>query len=176
MSKKSDNKLMSELFSEYRQMMFKIALDILHNKSDAEDVVQEAFLWIINNFKKVSKIPCNERPLYFANIIEHISIDLCRKQKRRPTKGIDELNDVEVDYRVEDEVLSKLTVEEIKSALDHLSDRDYDLLYLYLFDKKGPKEISTVMGIPENSVRVYIHRARKRFIKILKKRGVIDDI
>lgn len=165
-----------ELFKVYGQMMFKIAFGVLHNKADSEDVVQDAFLWIINNLKKVSKIPYNERPLYFANITEHISIDLCRKRKRHPNKDIDELNDVEVDYRVEDEVLSKLTVEEFKSALDYLSDRDYDLLYLYLFDKKEPREISAIMGISENNVRVCIHRARKRFIKILRKRGVIDDV
>lgn len=176
MSKKSGDKLISELFTEYRQMMFKIAFGILHNKSNAEDVVQEAFLWIINNFEKISRIPCNERAMYFANITKHISIDLCRKQKSHLTKDIDELYSVNTGHCVEDEVLSKLTVEEIKSALDHLSDRDYDLLYLYLFDKKSPKEIGTIMGIPENNVRVYIQRARKRFIKILKKRGVIDDI
>lgn len=39
----SDDKLISELFVEYRQMMFKMAIGILHNKSDAEDVVQDAF-------------------------------------------------------------------------------------------------------------------------------------
>ena len=44
MSKKSDDKLISELFTEYRQMMFKISLGILHNKADAEDAVQYFFM------------------------------------------------------------------------------------------------------------------------------------
>ena len=77
MSKKSDDKLISKLFAEYRQMMFKIAMGILHNKSDAEDVVQEAFLWIINNLDKILQIPCCKRGSYFASIIEHRAIDLC---------------------------------------------------------------------------------------------------
>ncbi len=176
MSKETDDKLISELFDKYKQMMFKIALDILHNKSDAEDAVQNAFLWIINNLDKILQIPCNERALYFANIIEHICIDQIRKQKRHRTEDIDEFYDLSSGFFVEDEVLSKLMVEEIKSALEDLADRDYDLLYLYLFDGKKPKEISAVMGIPENNIRVYIQRARKRLIKILKKRSIIDDV
>ncbi len=176
MLRNSDDKFINELFSEYRQMMFKIAFSILHNKSDAEDAVQNAFLWIINNLDKVSQIPCNERTLYFANMIEHISFDLCRKQKRHSAEDIDELYDLSSGSSVEDEIFSKLMVEEIKSALEDLADRDYNLLYLYLFDKKSPKEIGAVMKIPESNIRVYIQRARKRLIKILKKRGVIDDV
>lgn len=56
MSKETDDKLLTGLFAEYRQMMFKIAMGILHNKSDSEDVVQEAFLWVINNLDKISQI------------------------------------------------------------------------------------------------------------------------
>ena len=67
MSKKSDDILISELFTEYRQMMFKIALGILHNKSDAEDVIQNAFMWIINNLDKITQIPCNKRASGFIN-------------------------------------------------------------------------------------------------------------
>lgn len=176
MSKNSDSEFINKLFVEYRQMMLKIALGILHNRPDAEDVVQEAFLWIINNLEKILRIPCNERALYFANIIEHISIELYRKHKRHPIEDIDEHYDFSSDFSVEDEVLSKLTINEIKSALEDLSDRDYDMLYLYLFDGKSPKEIGEVMRISESNIRVYIQRARKRFIKILRKRGVIDDV
>ena len=176
MPKMPDNEFMSELFQNYRQMMYKTALGILHNSSDAEDVVQNAFLWIIDNLDRISQIPCNERGFYFAKIIEHHSIDLLRKRNAHPTDDIDEKGELSSETDVEDAVLSKLTVDQIKSALEELSDRDYDLLYLYLFKEMKHKEIGEIMGIPESNVRVYIQRARKRFIKILKKRGIIDDI
>lgn len=176
MPKMPDNEFLRELFQNYKQMMFKTALGILHNSSDAEDVVQNAFLWIIDNLDRISQIPCNERGFYFAKITEHNAIDLLRKRNIHPTEDIDEKDDLSSETDVEDGVLSKLTVEQIKSALQELSDRDYDLLYLYLFREMNHKEIGEIMGIPENNVRVYIQRARKRFIKILKKRGIIDDI
>ncbi len=176
MSDNPEMELIKELFKAHRQMMYKTALGILHNGSDAEDAVQNAFLWMINNVEKIAGIPCNERALYFTYITEHISIDIYRKQISHPTDDIDEHYELDSGLSVEDEVTSKLTVSEIRSALDELSDRDYDLMYLLLFKEKSYREIGEIMNIPENNVRVYIQRARKRFIKILKKRGVIDDV
>ena len=50
----------TKLYSEYEQMMYKIALNILNNNYDAEDTVHEAFLNIIRqdhlaNLKKLQK-------------------------------------------------------------------------------------------------------------------------
>ncbi len=175
MPENSDNKLICELFAEHRQMMFKIAFGILHNRSDAEDVVQDAFLWIINNLSKISQIPCHERGNYFASIIEHRSIDICRKKTNHPTEDFDEQLDLKADERVEETALSNAAVDEIKSAMNELSDGDYEMLYLYLFKQMSPKEIGEAMGISESNIRTYIKRARKMFIKILHKRGIDHD-
>lgn len=172
---REDNEMISELFTKYKQMMFKVAMGILHNKSDAEDVVQDAFLWIINNLEKVSQIPCHERGSYFASIIEHRSIDICRKKIRQPTENLDEQIDLISDERVEETALANATVEEIKNAMNELSGGDYEMLYLYLFKQMNPKEIGEAMGISENNIRTYIKRARKRLAKILHKRGIDYD-
>lgn len=169
-------KFVKELFDAYRQMMFKTALSILHNKTDAEEAVSDAFLWIINNLDKISHIPCNERAFYFTSVIEHISIDFLRKRKRHPSENIDEHWDIASDCWVEEEVSEKVTVEEIKKALKELSDRDYSIMYLYAFKQMKPKEIAAELGIPEENIRVYIKRARERLIKILKERGIDYDI
>ncbi len=171
-----DADLLNELFEAYRDMMLKIAMGILHNKSDAEDVVQDAFLWIINNLEKISQIPCYERANYFATIIEHRSIDIYRKRNAHPTDDIEEQYKLHSDGNVEETALSSVTVDEIKNAMNELSNTDYELLYLYLFKDMSPKEISNVMGISEQNSRVYIQRARKRFAKILHKRGIGYDV
>lgn len=175
MSDKSDNELIGELFAEYKQMMFKIAFGILHNKADAEDVVQDSFLWIIDNLSKISQISCHERGNYFASIIEHRSIDICRKKANHQTENFDDHLDLLADERVEETALSNAAVDEIKSAMNELSVRDYEMLYLYLFKQMSSKEIGEAMGIAENNIRSYIKRARKRFIKILRERGIDHD-
>lgn len=176
MPKNSDDEFVNELFNTYREMMFKIAIGILHNKSDAEDVVQNAFLWIINNLSKISQIPCNERSNYFASIIEHRSIDIHRKHNAHPVEDIEEQYELGSNESIEETVLSSVTIDEIKDAMNKLSNTDYEILYLYLFKDMSPKEISKVMGISEKNISVYIHRARKRFAKILHKRGIGYDV
>lgn len=176
MPESPEENFISALFSEYRQMMYRIAFNILGSRSDAEDAVQDAFLWIINNFEKISGIPCNERGNYFASVIEHRSIDIYRKRNAHPADDIEEQYALSSDEDVEKTALSNVTVEEIKAAMNELSNVDFEILYLLLFKDMRPKDISSVMGISENNIRVYIHRAKKRFAKILHKRGIGYDI
>ncbi|MCM1167173.1 MAG: sigma-70 family RNA polymerase sigma factor [Lachnospiraceae bacterium] len=176
MPKNSDNELVNELFKTYRQMMYKIALDILHNETDAENIIQDTFLWIINNLEKISQIPCHERGSYFASIIEHRAIDIYRRRSNHPIEDLEEQFDLSADERVDEAALSNVTVEVIKNAMNELSHRDYEMLVLYLFKEMSPKEISGAMGIPESNIRKYIERARKRLAKILREKGYDYDV
>lgn len=168
--------LINELFSKYSQMMYRKAFSILHNKSDAEDAVQNTFLWIVDNPEKVPEKNSYEMIGYLAAITAHRSIDICRKRRRHPTDDIDEQPDLCTDENIEEEILSSMNVEEIRKALNELSDTDYRMLYLNLFKHKKTKEISAMMGIAENNIRTYLKRARERFIKILRERGIDYDI
>ena len=52
-----DKKTVELLFNTYKKQMVLYALSILHNESDSEDAVQNAFIKIIsNNWKTVAKI------------------------------------------------------------------------------------------------------------------------
>lgn len=175
MAGSSDGAFIKALFEAHRQMMYKKAFSILHNKSDAEDAVQNAFLSIINNIEKISKIPCNERVFYIVTIIEHAALDILKKQKRHSAEDFFEHADAASVLYTEKEALDNIAVEEIKKALEELSDRDYSILFLYLFKEMKPKEIAGELGISENNARVRIKKARERLIKILRKRGFDYD-
>lgn len=172
----SESELVKELFETYRQMMYKIAFEILHNKADAEDAVQSAFLSIINNIDKISKIPCDERGFYFVNVIEHTSINILNRQRRYRADDINIYEDIASDDSVEEKADENILTEEIEKALYELSDRDYSLMYLYIFKQMKPREIAKELDISEKNIRVYIKKARERLIKILKRKGYDYDI
>lgn len=172
MSKRPNAELLKELFETHRQTMYKIALSILHNSHDAEDAVQNAFLWIINDLEKISPIPCNERVFYFANIIEHVSINILNKKKRHQLEDIDMHQEINSGISVEKTSLEMITIEEIKQVIRTMSVTDRLILRLYLFEEKSYKEIAEIAGISEGNARVSVHRARKRLVKLLKERGI----
>lgn len=172
MSKKADDRLICELFAKHRQIMFKIAFGILHNKSDAEDIVQESFLWIINNLDKISQIPCNKRACYFATITEHLSLNAINKQRTHSTDDIDEHADISSNVFVEKNAVDKITIDEVKRIIRTMSETDRLMLRLYLFEGRSYKEISHIAGISEGNARICVYRARKRLAKLLKEQGI----
>ncbi len=172
MSDSSDNRLIKELYETHKEMMFKIALGILHNASDAEDVVQDAFLWIINNLEKISQIPRNKRAVYFANIIEHLSLNILKKRRVHPTEDIDEHKELRSDISVEKISEDEITIEDIKQVIRTMSEIDRLILRLYLFEKRSYKEIADIAGIFEGNARIKVYRARKRLAKLLRERGI----
>lgn len=176
MQRNFDLELINKLFEKYEQMMCDVALGILHNKSDAEDVVQDAFSWIINNPKAISIIPDNEKSFYLAGMVKHISLNYIKKKKRHPLENIDEYEELVSNYSVEATALDNIMIDAIKQALSELSDSDYSLMYLYLIMQLKPSEIAKELKIPEKNIRSQVRYAKKRLIKILKRRGFNYDV
>ncbi len=176
MSDSLDHRLIKELYETYRDMMLKIALGILHNRADAEDVVQDTFLRIMKQPEALSKIPQKEKSFYLASVIENASINILKKRNRHPSDDIDDFFETASNYSVEKITDEKLLLDEVKSALNALSFRDYAIIYLYYFEQMTPAEIAKALDISEKNIYKYIDRAKKRLRKILNKRGIYYDL
>lgn len=172
----SDDELIKELFENHRDMMLKIALRILGNKSDAEDSVQDAFVRLMSNLEKISQMSKNERAFFCASVIKNVSLNCYKKKNRHPYDDIDEHYMIVSDYSVEKKADENFLLDEIKLALKELSDRDYSIIYLCFFEQMTPKEIAGALDISEKNIHKYIDRAKERFIKILNERGINYDL
>ena len=71
------------LYSEYKNLMYYTANRILRNSSDAEDVVHQAFLKIIEILNTISSPRCHKTRALLVTITEHKAIDLYREKQRR---------------------------------------------------------------------------------------------
>lgn len=167
----SDQQLVSGLYSDYEQMMYRVAFNILRSRADAEDAVQEAFIRVMGNLEKIRAVPCNERRFYLVIIVRNVSITMLNRRNRRTEVDIDEQYGAASDYSVEEEILGAHGVEEIRSAVMSLSREDSEVLYLFLFRELTPGEIAGLLGKKPASVRSRISRARKRLIDSLNRKG-----
>lgn len=176
MPEDAENKLISEIFMEYRQMMLKIALRILKNRSEAEDAVQDAFLHIIKKSKTILLLPRRQQPFYLVAVIENVCYNNLKRKNHHSTEDIDKYYEIASDYSVEKKVGEKILLDEVKSALKSLSERDYGIMYFLYFEQMTSAEIARAMDIPEKNIYKYIDRAKKRLAKILNGRGVGYDL
>lgn len=71
------------LYSEYKNLMYYTANHILRNSNDAEDVVHQAFLKVIEILDTISSPRCHKTRALLVTITEHKAIDLYREKQRR---------------------------------------------------------------------------------------------
>lgn len=71
------------LYSEYKNLMYYTANRILRNSRDAEDVVHQAFLKVIEILDAISSPRCHKTRALLVTITEHKAIDLYREKQRR---------------------------------------------------------------------------------------------
>jgi len=166
---KGENNAYAELVDRYKQMVYTLAYKIVKNREDAEEVAQDTFVKAynaLNDFKGDSKFST-----WLYKIAYYRSLDYLKKNKRRvETTKIDiseEYNIASLDDAL-DALEAKDRTEIIKHAIQKLPGEDSVLITLYYFETLSMNEISKVMGISPNTVKVRLFRGRKRLAKILE--------
>ena len=165
-----DTSVFGVLVDRYKEMIFTLALKMIKNREEAEEVSQDTFIKIynsLNKFKGDSKFST-----WIYKIAYNTCLDRLKKNKKEENSiSIDEFSDHLV--KTLDNALSALEEKErkqtIQNCLNLLSREENFLLTLYYFDDQNLDEIAKVMGINSNNVKVKLFRSRKKLAVILKK-------
>lgn len=148
--------------------MYNVALRIVNDDAEAEDVLQEAFLDAFNrmgDFRQETTFG-----LWLKQIVINRSINYLRKRKIE-TVGVDNAEDI-ADEQEPDVEATQLKVEAIKAAMTELPDGYRVVLSLYLFEGYDHEEIAHILKITENTSRSQYMRAKKKLNSLLVTKGV----
>lgn len=158
-----DSSAFSALVNRHKTMAFSIALKILQNREDAEEVAQDSFLKAfesLGSFEKKSKFST-----WLYRIVYNTAITKARK-KRIEFVGID---DRLITNYSEDEVQERVggfDADEqkmiIDRALKRLPEEDNLLITLFYKAEHSIEEISAITSLTESNVKVRLHRIRKK--------------
>ena len=166
-----DTKVFTVLIDRYKHMVFTLALKILKNREEAEEVSQDVFVkvyQVLHSFKGDSKFST-----WIYKIAYYRSLDYLKKQKRGlSTSSLD--SDKEYHLPSIENNLDALEINErkqaIKSAIDELPEDDTVVITLHYFEELSLKEIAEIIGVEANTVKVRLFRSRKRLAQLLKSR------
>lgn len=170
-----DKKKFEELYNKYKNLMFYVSFNILKNKGDAEDAVQQAFINIIENFHKIDLENCNKTRNTFVLISKRTSINLYNSRKRKGTVDLedDHYNNLKDESS---EVAYNNIENEVEEAILALPDTYSDIIYFKYVLGYSNLEIAKLINITEGNVRQRINRGKEKLKEILIKRGVeIND-
>jgi RNA polymerase sigma-70 factor (ECF subfamily) len=161
----------STLVDRYKDLVFSLALRMVKNKEEAEEVSQDTFVKVfksLRQFKGDSKFST-----WIYKVTYNTCLDRLKKHKReQQVDSIDEFNAKQI--KSMDNVLDAMEAEERKRAIQDciklLPSDDAFLLTLFYFEEQSLEEIATVVNLTENNVKVKLFRCRKKLTTILKER------
>ena len=140
---------------------------------DAEDVTQEV---LIRTWRNIGKFKFYAAKSWMMRTTHNLCIDYLRKNKRLKYNEIqidedyhDTIPDSDLSGHPEKQADKIITDETIKSAIENLPEKLRSPFVLYELQGFKYKEISKVLDVPLNTVRVNILRARKQLQKELRK-------
>ncbi len=166
-----DTNAFTLLVDRYKDLVFTLALRMLKNREEAEEVSQDTF---IKTYRSLHKFKGDSK---FSTWIYKVAYNSCLDQIKKNKKL---LNNVEINEFTEhqvktmDNAFDALVEEErnqlIQDCLQLLPSDDSFLLTLYYFEEQSLDEIANIVGLTANNVKVKIFRSRKKLAHILKER------
>jgi RNA polymerase sigma factor (sigma-70 family) len=164
-----DTNSFAVLVDRYKDMIFSLALKMVKNREEAEEVAQDTFIKMyssLSKFKGDSKFST-----WIYKIAYNTCLDRLKKSKKEDSNiSIDEFSAHLI--KTMDNALSALEEKErkqtIQKCLNLLPSDENFLLTLFYFDDQNLEEIGKIMNISANNAKVKLFRSRQKLAVILR--------
>ncbi len=155
-----------QLYKQYCDGMYVVAMRFMKDAMEAEDMVQEAFI------KAFSRLDQFKAEVTFGAWLKRIVINKCidtLKSKKQHLQDLDEVHLKVVDSNYENEWLVEdtITVDEVKVAIQKLPDKYRYVVMLYLMEGYDHQEISEILNISEIASRTQLSRGKSKLKTLL---------
>ncbi|MEO8712305.1 MAG: RNA polymerase sigma factor [Parafilimonas sp.] len=166
---KGDTASFALLVEKYKDIVFTLALKMIKSREEAEEVCQDAFIKVyksLGRFKGESKFST-----WLYKVAYNTCLDYMKKNnKDQHVVAIDDYTDDQVASlnNTLDSLEEKERKQMIQDCLLSLPGEDSFLLTLYYFEEQSVKEISKIIGITANHVKIKLYRSRKKLTAILR--------
>lgn len=162
--------LYSELVDRYRNQVAGIAYKMVGDYDDAKDITQMVFVKTYYNLERFDTTKRFSTWLY--RIAVNASIDYVRKFRKHKYEELDDIKESkEVNIKNPEQLFQ---LKELKNYVMEAAEKLNDKQRIAFINKdvKGLSidEISSIMGMPQATVRWYLHRARKKIRTDLQRR------
>lgn len=160
-AKNGDKDAFVLLMEKNKLSMYKVALGILKNDSDAADAIQDTVLSCYENLKNLRNAKL------FKTWMIKILINNCRKiyNQRKSYISLDELKEFS-DQEHNADIFSTTENLDFLQLLNQLEDKYRIILLLYYVEEFSIREISIILDLNENTVKTRLTRGRGLFKKL----------
>jgi RNA polymerase sigma factor (sigma-70 family) len=163
--------IFAHLVDRYRNYVFTLVLRFTDNREDAEEIAQDIFVKAyraLADFRGGSKFST-----WLYTIVRNSCISYLRKRKME-TIGLDHENAL-IPLESRESGFGANNIEQksrhamVNEAIRRLSPDDHQVITLFYKGEQSLEEIGKIMGLDPNTVKVKLHRARRRLKEKIEK-------
>ena len=165
--KAQDSQALDILFSRHSRLVYSIALRILHDAGEAEEVVQECFLYVYRKAEtfepsrgsgkvwivQVAYSRARDRKAHLSRRGFYVRTNIESLELEDTLSGRDD---------IESEIEARLDLSSLQCAFGDLTELQRETLKLYYFEDMGLREISERLHEPLGNVRHHFYRGLER--------------
>jgi RNA polymerase sigma-70 factor (ECF subfamily) len=160
---------LAALVQTYSALLFRVAHSVLHSQTEAEDVIQDVFVRVLQHRRSLLAI--EDMRVWLVRIAWNLALD--RRRRVRP----DQLdasfalslvaNTIPADQAIEE----SRRINAVLLEIERLPKGERHVLLLSAIDELSTAEMASVLGKSESAIRSLLFRARTRLRQRLEKGG-----
>lgn len=161
-----DKEAFNEIIRKYRRSLILFIMRLVKNKEVAEDIAQDAFVYILMNKEEYNTKYSFKTYLY--TIAKCRAINYLKRERKVVSYDEAYMGEKEETY-IDEDLIKEENKKEIYEAIGKLK-KSYQIV-IYLKDIEGLKykEISRILNKTVPQLKMMTHRARKSLEKIMRK-------
>ena len=163
-----DTNAFAYLIDKYKNMAYTVAIKIVKNEEDAEEVAQDSFLKAyqkLDSFKGDSKFSTWLYTIVYRNSISKI------RKKNMVTTDIDafviENHTTDFEFPQIEAIKNGEQKKYVNQAISNLSEMDALLITLFYLNESSVEEIGKITNLTKTNIKVKLFRARKKLFNEL---------
>ena len=168
-----DRSAMAVLYARHHVRVFRFVLRLVQDESTAEDLTTEVWIDVwrrADRFERRSAVST-----WVLSIARFKALSFL---KRRPEETLNEPAASAIEDPADNpdiELEKKDTMSALRKCLTELPPQHREIVDLVYYHEKSLEEVSEIVGIPKNTVKTRMHRARARLAELLERAGIKRD-
>ena len=148
------------LVETYSSLLFRVVHSVVRNQAEAEDVVQDAFVRVLEHRRSLPEV--REMRVWLVRIAWNLALD--RRRRIRPEQFDDGFAEglVAKDLPVDEALEEARRMRSVLREMERLPRAERHVLLLSAVEELGTAEMAEVLGRSESAVRALLFRARTR--------------
>lgn len=164
-----DDEAILTLFRRYNRLAFSIGCRILRDEGEAEDLVQEIFLRLPTEANSFDNTKGSART-WMVQMVYRRAFDrrsyLNRRHFYHGTDILEYANALIGKRNLEEDIIERLTTQQLRAAFDELSEKQRETLELFFFEGLKLKEIAERSGEDITNIRHHYYRGLERLRQV----------